>query len=514
MYDRRQFVERAALIAGTALLPIWGQAVRADTRLGANPFNLGIASGDPQSDGVVLWTRLAIKPLDADGGMPAETINVAWEVAEDEQFKRVVRNGVAPARPQAAHSVHVEVAGLRPNHVYHYRFFVGSEESPVGRTRTAPLASADIRHMRYAFTGCQRYNNNFYPAYRQMVADDPDIVMFLGDYIYEKPMEKGVRGDSNEEAHDLRTYRQRHAIYKSDPLLRAAHAAAPWMTIWDDHEVRGNYRGDLPPDGKAKAKFLIRRAAAYQAYYEHMPLRRRSLPVGPSMQIYRALDWGQLAQFQFVDLRQYRDFTPCFEASVKFNTVDGCKERTDPKRSILGAAQEKWLFDTMGKSTAQWNILAQQYLMAEFRRRDPETGQIVYSTDGWDGYPADRKRVMDFWRDANVKNPYAIGSDSHAFLASELRETPEGLPVASAFVGGSMASRSRRTKADWAQMRSDNPHFRFTNGERRGYALVNLTSDENRIDYKAALNSEDEKSPTEVLTSFVVENGKPGFSDA
>ncbi len=514
MYDRRQFIERASIIAGTALLPIWGQAVGADTRLGANPFNLGIASGDPEPDSVVLWTRLATRPLDPDGGLSPEIINVGWEIAEDEQFKQIARKGIIPARPQAAHSVHVEVKGLRADRVYYYRFFVGSEESPVGRTRTSPTANADVQHMRYAFTGCQRYDANFYPAYRQLVADDPHIVMFLGDYIYEKAMDKGVRSGSMEEAHDLRTYRQRYAIYKSDPLLRAAHAIAPWMTIWDDHEVRNNYSGDLPPNGKNKAEFLMRRAAAYQAYYEHMPLRRRSLPVGPSMQIYRALDWGQLAQFQFVDLRQYRDFTPCFDEAIRSKTVVNCIERTDPNRTMMGAAQEKWLFETMGKSSAQWNILAQQFLMAEVRHPNPETGMIGYPTDGWDAYPANRNRVTDFWRDASVKNPYAIGSNSHAFIASELRETPEGPPISSAFVGGSIASTSGQSELERTQMQEENPHIRFSNGERRGYALVNLTNDKSYFEYKAALDSKDEKSPTEVLTSFVVENGKPGFSVA
>lgn len=507
--SRRDFILRASVIAGTALLPVYGQGLLARPKLSANPFTLGLASGDPTPHGVVLWTRLAPSPMADDGGMPFEAVPVGWELADDEGFTRIVRHGTAWALPQAAHSVHVEVEGLQPDRLYFYRFHVGSELSPTGRTRTTPTRGADVQALRYAFTACQHYETGHYGPYRQLVADDPQLILFLGDYIYEKPGIDGrVRRHPDEPAADLASYRRRYALYKLDRDLQAAHAAAPWMTIWDDHEVRNNYSGDQTPEGNDRATLLVRRAAAYQAYYEHMPLRRRSIPVGPDMQIYRSLDWGRLARFQLLDARQYRDFLPCPEQAKGGNAVPDCSDRLDPARSLLGAKQERWLFNELASSRAQWNVLTQQFMMAEARRPDPETGEIRFAADGWDGYPAARDRVLAFWRDAQVSNPIAIGGDSHAFIASEM-SIGDGPVIAPAFVGGSLSSTSG---PEFDDMVKNSPQVRFAENRLRGYSLVDVTPATSTLTMRAAADATDPDTATSTLKTFVTEHGVPGFA--
>jgi alkaline phosphatase D len=506
-HSRRDVMTSAAWLAGAALAPTFGQPVMARARLAAYPFTLGVASGDPASDGFVLWTRLAPTPMADDGGMPPEAVRVAWEVAEDEGFRRIVRKGEARAEPNAAHSVHVEVDGLSPGRDYFYRFHAGDDVSMIGRTRTTPAAGADIQAMRYAFTACQRYENGFYSGYRQLVADDPQLVLFLGDYIYEHAARDGLpRRHNADECLDLRTYRLRHALYKTDKDLQAAHAAAPWMLIWDDHEVRNNYNGDQPNGGGDPAAFLRQRAAAYQAYYEHMPLRRRSAPVGPNMQLYRTLDWGRLAQFQLVDCRQYRKQVTCGG-----NRTEQCAARIDPANSMLGAEQEAWLLGKLTASRAHWNVLAQQFMMGEARRTDPETGEVVFGLDGWDGYPDARDRVVRRWVEAKVSNPMAIGGDSHAFIASDLGVGRDGPAVAGAFVGGSMSSTAGN---DFRKMAEQSPRIRFGEHQRRGYTIVDVDRRQSRINMRAVADATVSDSPTSTLKTFVVENGVPGFREA
>ena len=507
--SRRDLLLGASLLAGSALLPGWGGRLLAQPSFSAHPFTLGIASGEPEPDGVVLWTRLAPAPLEERGGMGEDAVPVSWEVAEDEGFARVVRSGSAWAMPQAAHSVHVEVTGLLPDRIYHYRFHAGNETSPIGRTRTAPLPGADVASLRYAFTACQHYETGYYGAYRQMIADDPALILFLGDYIYERPgLPDRPRRHLDEAAADLPSYRRRFAQYKSDVNLQAAHAAAPWMVMWDDHEVQNNYNAEVSQAGGDAAAFLVRRAAAYQAYYEHMPLRRRSLPVGPEMQLYRKLDWGRLVRFQLLDGRQYRDDMPCREQAIGGNAVPDCAARHDPARSLLGMEQERWLMRDLAGSEARWNVLAQQFMMAEARRPDAETGEILFAPDGWDGYAAARDRLLAFVRDAKVANPIAIGGDSHAFIASHLA-IGDGPTIMPAFVGGSMSSTSG---PDFQRMVAASPQVRFGEEKRRGYSLVDVTPEATTLTMRAAIDATSPSTPTATLRQFEMEAGRPAFS--
>jgi alkaline phosphatase D len=320
-----------------------------------------------------------------------------------------------------------------------------------------------------------------------------------------------VRLHPNPEPRDVGGYRVRYAAYKADPMLQAAHAAAPWMVIWDDHEVENDYRGDRDQDDGDPVAFLRRRAAAYQAYYEHMPLRRRSLPVGPAMQLYRSLDWGRLAQLQFVDDRQYRGLRPCVAAgSGRGKLVPDCDERRDPARSLLGRRQEAWLLDTLASSKAQWNLLAQQALFGPLELRDPNSpDRPAFSSDGWDGAPATRARILQRWREAKVSNPVVLGGDIHAFVAGELREQPEGPVVASEFVGGSISSLGADARTA-GLFRGLNPRIGFFEGQRRGYGLVEVTPAGAQVAFRALADARDPVSPVSDLATFTVENGRPG----
>jgi alkaline phosphatase D len=507
--SRRLLLGQAAALAGAALLPAAWTPVVAATRLSDDPFTLGVASGEPTSDGMVLWTRLAPKPLDPNGGMPPAPVAVTWEIGEDQGLKRIVRRGRALAVPEAAHSVHVEVAGLKPGREYFYRFTAAGHASSTGRTRTTPALDARPERLRIAYGSCQKYEAGYWSAYDALVADDPDLVLFLGDYIYEGATGKNpLRPHPPVEAHDLATYRTRYGLYKSDPKLQAAHACAPWMVIWDDHEVDNDYGLDQDRTNPDPATFLRRRAAAYQAYYEHMPLRRTAAPVGPDMLLYRALNWGQLAQFQFTDTRQYRNRRTCL-ALEEGKSIPDCPERTDPARSILGMPQEAWLMQTLASTTAQWNVLAQQYQMGELKRPGPE---VRYSNDGWDGYPASRQRIVDQWAKAKVSNPVVLGGDIHCFIADELGADPDH-PAASAFVGGSISSLGA-PNADLEMLADANPHLRFTEGEKRGYGRVDLTATGCDVTFRAVQDAFQEQSPAFDLAKFHVEAGQAGMHKA
>lgn len=339
---RRRFLIGAGALTGLAVASQWHKVI-AQPRFSGYPFSLGVASGEPFSDSVVLWTRLAPDPLNG-GGMPNHPVPVKWQIAADESMKQIVRSGTEMAVPEFGHSVHAEVSGLRPDHWYWYQFRVGNEVSPVGRTRTAPAMGDRVNRFRFAFASCQNWEQGYYTAYKYMAEEDLDLVIHLGDYIYEgPPRETALRPHSgNGEPYTVEEYRNRHAQYKTDPNLQAAHAAFPWLVTWDDHEVDNNYADEIPqdPEQQSREDFLARRAAAYQVYYEHMPLRRFSIPRGPDMQLYRRLTFGNLAEFNVLDTRQYRTDQPCGDG-----TKPRCEQVFDPNATLTGAEQERWLFD-------------------------------------------------------------------------------------------------------------------------------------------------------------------------
>jgi alkaline phosphatase D len=510
---RRQFLS-GALALGTVQLggPVLRRAW-AQPRFASSPFTLGVASGYPLPNGVVLWTRLAPAPLQPGGGMSPDVVGVEWEVASDDKMAHVVQRGTAAATAEWAHSVHVEVEGLEPGRWYWYRFRAGGEVSAVGRTRTAPAPTTALDRLRFAFASCQQYEQGYYGAYHRMLADDLDVMIFLGDYIYESSWGRDhVRKHGAPEPITLDDYRIRHALYKTDADLQAAHGACPWIVTWDDHEVSNDYADDRSEQNHPREWYLRRRAGAYKAYYEHMPLRRQMVPLGPEMRLYHRVAFGNLVQFHLVDDRQYRSHQPCVGPGRGGSAVvEDCAERLDPKLTMLGEAQERWLETGLDRSRARWNVIAQQTLMAQLDRK-PGPGQQFW-TDGWDGYPVARRRLLDYLGQRKPANPVVIGGDVHMFWVADLKpdfDAATSPVVATEVVGTSITSQNGRKQADIDALMGDNPHLRFGNPERRGYVRVELTPARMQIDLRAMRTVTQPRAPVDTLASFVVEDGRLG----
>ncbi len=401
-----------------------------------DPFTLGVASGDPLADGFVIWTRLAPDPLDA-ASTPQRAIPVGWEIAEDDAFTRIARMGEATARPENAHAIHVEVEGLSPARPYWYRFHAGGVTSPTGRARTAPVRGASLDALRFAVASCQSRSDGYYAAYRDMAENAPDLVIHVGDYIYTTPWITPARRAPVPEATTLDGYRAVYAAVKSDPDLQAAHAAAPWMVIWDDHEVANDYRGDHPPEGSTPHAWLARRAAAYKAHYEHLPLRRRARPQGPTSALYQRSGFGDLVQFDLLDTRQHRDDHPCRGPAGETPGWIAC-DAADPGRTMLGEGQEAWLARGYGRLDARWNVIVQTTQLTDYAR--DLGGSPHVSSDRWSAYPAARDRLLALLSEREAPNPVVLGGDIHAFFAAALRDGATGEAVATELVTGAISS--------------------------------------------------------------------------
>lgn len=507
VFSRRLFLAASAMAWPLAQLPM-AQALDRRRSLGTDPFALGVASGDPSSDGVVLWTRLAIDPLNG-GGMPEEDLLVRYEVSEDESFSKVVRSGRTTASAELGHSVHVELQGLAPDRVYWYRFMYSDEVSRVGRTRTAPSADATLQQFRFAFASCQHYEYGYYTAYEHMAQEDLHCVVHLGDYIYEGGVSTDkVRQHNGPEIVTLDDYRNRHALYRLDPHLQSTHAAFPWIVTWDDHEFDNNCAGDISEEANVDpAAFLARRAAAYQAYYEMMPIRRSCLPNGPMMQLYRSISYGRLAQFQVLDTRQYRTDQSCGDGNKP-----PCEGVFDPNATLLGKTQERWLMQGLQDSPATWNILAQQVMFARVDRTPGDA--VAWSMDQWAGYDVARKRLLQFFADAQVSNPIVLTGDIHTNWVNDLKvdfDDPQGPVVATEFVGTSISSGGdgAEKRADTDGVLAENPFVRFYNAE-RGYVSCVVTSERWESKYQVVPKVTEPTSELLTRATFVVESGKPG----
>jgi len=502
---RRDFLRAASVVLAAPAIALNGCT---RTRIHGDPFTLGVASGSPLPDSVVLWTRLAPDPLHGGGLAPAG-VNVQWEVAADENFRKIARRGIAAAEPQYAHSVHVDVDGLEPDRWYWYRFMVGAATSPIGRTRTAPPPEA-LGAWRFAFASCQQYEQGYYAAHRHMAEENLDLVVFLGDYIYESSWGRNhVRSHEAPEPFTLAQYRNRYARYKSDPDLQRCHARFPWIVTWDDHEVSNDYADDRSE--KLDPTFLARRAAAYQAYYEHMPLRASSRPQGARMRLYGHYDFGRLARFYLLDDRQYRSYQACQPAGRGgSSTVEVCTERLQEDRTMLGAEQEAWLRARFADSAARWNILAQQTPMAQLDRA--VDGNSRFWTDGWDGYPAARRRLLSELIAHKVRNPIAIGGDIHANVVSDLKldfDDPAAPIVAAEFCGTSITSQGPR-QSFYDNRRARNPHVKLARSDKRGYTTVHLTAERAYVDLRALDDEKRADSPIATLARFNVLKDVPG----
>lgn len=506
-----------AYCSAMASLPLLGRQVEgkivSQPKFDGNPFSLGVASGDPSSTGVVLWSRLAPKPLEPSGGMNGDLVEVEWILAEDEALKKTVRQGKTLATPQLGHSVHVEVEGLRPDHWYFYHFRCGEATSPVGRTRTTPARDADTEKLKFAFASCQHYEQGLFTAYEHMIRDEPDLVVHLGDYIYEnKGRDKLVRKHQGDELNALDDYRLRYAQYRLDPHLQNMHKSCPWLLTWDDHEFDNNCANDISEEKNVTpVEFLKRRANAYQAYYEMMPLRRRSLPQGPDMTLYRTCRFGRLAEFFVLDTRQYRSDQPNGDKASLLND-----EAKNPKNTLMGSRQGGWLKSQLLQSEGQWNILAQQVMMGVANISKDETEK--YSMDQWPGYLAERGDLLNFMETRKVPNPVVITGDIHSNWVNDLRVDDRDFNrpvVATEFVGTSISSGGNGTAQPefLDKLKSNNPGVKFFNAQ-RGYVLCTVTPNQWRSDYRIVEEVTKPGAPVATKASFVVESGTPGAKQA
>ncbi|WP_046709690.1 alkaline phosphatase D family protein, partial [Streptomyces europaeiscabiei] len=468
-----------------------------------------------------LWTRLAPAPYQPDGGLPAERVAVRWELAHDDRFRHIVRRGTATAHPEFHHTVHVEAAHLAPGRVYYYRFRTGTWISETGRTRTAPGRGhlTGSTALSFAAVSCQRYDQGYYTAYRHLADEDLDVVFHLGDYLYEYAVNSvgGARNYTdrvlpdlfNHETVTLEDYRLRYALHKTDPDQRAAHAAHPFVVTWDDHETENNYAGDNPDGGEPSEEFLLRRAAAYRAYWENLPLRRPQRPDGPDMTLYRRFRWGRLAQFDILDTRQYRSN----QAQGDGWQIPG-PESADPARTMTGATQERWLLDGWDRSDAVWNVLPQQVTFSQ--RRNAVGDVYKVSMDSWDGYPASRERLLAGADAAGIENLMVLTGDVHVGYAFDIKrdfDDRSSRIVGTELVASSVSSGGNGSDkpANWDTYMTANPHMRFYNG-RRGYTTVRLDRRSARADFKAVPYVTTTGAGISTVASFAVEAGKPGLT--
>ena len=508
---RRDFLSDLAHVAALSAVVPTAWRVSSRPSLADDPFQLGVAAGDPTSDGGVLWTRLAPRPLEPEGGMSGLRVVVGWEVAEDDRFARIVQRGRAAAAPELSYSVHVDVTGLQPDRWYFYRFTAGDAVSPVGRLRTAPAAGA-LSPLRLAAASCQHWEQGLFTAYAHMAREELDLVAHLGDYVYEYGGAEGrVRKHAGLEIRTLDDYRRRYAQYKTDPLLQAAHARCPWVVTWDDHEVDNNYAGLVGENGmESEEQMHARRAAAYQAWWEHMPVRVPRARSWADLAITRPVPWGRLARLWVLDTRQHRSDQACGDG----RRVVPCGDWADPRRTLLGEAQERWLADGLAASPERWQVLAQQVMLAPLVERTG--GQPSVSMDPWSGYPAARERLLRTIAERSANRTVVLTGDIHSSWVNELRPDfarPEQPAVAAEFVTTSISSGGDGSPA-WDGVseaaRGENPHIRW-HSARRGYVAHTVTPDAWTAEYREVPYVTRPGAPVETPTRWRVAHGRPGI---
>jgi alkaline phosphatase D len=519
LFERRYAASRRQLIqglgfAGAAMLLPLGRGALAQVKFASDPYRLGVASGDPVADGFVIWTRLAPEPMAIGNGMPGAPVEVEWEVGDDAAFSKVVKSGKTVARPELAHSVHVEVDGLMPDRPYWYRFTAGGSRSPVGRARTTPAAGAAVKHLRFGVAGCQHYEEGFFTGYRYLAKEDVDFVFCYGDYIYEyhvRPrrqpdgsMANPPRLHAGGQPYSLDEYRRHYAQYKMDPDLQAVHAAHSWFATWDDHEIEDNWTGEADKEHTPPEVFALHKQAAAQAFYENMPLRAKSFPVGPSIQLYRQADWGNLARLNFLDTRQYRTDQPCDD---KFGTT--CPDINSLRAEVMGRKQEAWLTQGLTTSHAKWNVLAQQVMMMDLDRNATHG----VNTDSWAAYRTPRNRLLSQIQKGPAKNVIVLTGDEHKNYAGELHldgHKPGKQPIAVEFVGTSISSggNGSDTSPDTdAVMAVNTQQLKFINSQ-RGYFICDLTPERWVSEFKVLDRVTTPDGKLSTRAKWAVESGK------
>jgi alkaline phosphatase D len=525
MWNRRQLLKFGGSAVACVGAPGILRAAAGQTRWRHFPFTLGVASGAPAADGFVAWTRLAPNPLSSDplepGGLSGGDIPLRYEVAEEPEMRQPVASGTALAEARFAHSVHRQVDGLKPGRDYWYRFISGNATSRIGHARTLAAPQTEVSALLTGFVSCSNYEQGYFAAYRHLADEHPAFVIYLGDYIYESCDRNSrdlVRSHSDgREARDLHGYRNRYAQYQLDTDLARLRAASTSLVIWDDHEVSNDYGDLLSREFVEPGEFARRRAAAYQAYYEHMPITPLRTPDGLSLRIYDRFRYGKLAEIHLTDARQYRSAAACHappnNLPGRMITDTECPERLQEQRSILGASQEQWLQAGLAKSTSRWNVLAQSLLMAQMRRRNG-AGEAIYWTDDWNGYPASRTRLLRTLHEARVRNVLVLSGDIHSYWANDLKldfSDPASPTVATEFVGTSVSAHG--PSFDFAAALPENPHVRFFDPSQRGYATLRLSPQLAEVRFRAISDPRDVNASVQTVRHFFVQGGRPGVAD-
>ena len=477
--SRRGFLSGAA---AAVLVPVRSLDAQEPAALGGRLFLHGVASGDPLQDRVILWTRVT-PPASRSAIGPIE---VTWRVAADERFTQIVARGTTPAAPDRDFTVKVDASGLQPGRTYFYNFEAGGQQSAVGRTRTMPADG--VEHVRLAAVSCSNYPAGYFNVYR-CLANRPDLdaVLHLGDYIYE--FANGVFGDGRSsgrvplpggEAVTLADYRLRYATYRSDRDLQEAHRQHPFIVVWDDHEIADNaWSGGALNHQPGQGAWSTRLAAAYRAYREWLPVREAP---GGAIQLYRSFRAGDMADIVMLDTRGLRD-----------RPLTGRDDRglADARRTLLGARQEAWLFDELRQSKsrgARWRVVGQQILFS------PVTASGPFSLDMWDGYPAARRRVLDFLTREQVGDLAIMTGDLHSSWALDVpadpwagATSPAARPLAVELVAPAISSPPLYSDPAWpargAMLRKLAPHLKFLDGGSNGYILLDLTRDRLQADW-------------------------------
>ncbi|MPZ54935.1 MAG: alkaline phosphatase [Rhizobiales bacterium] len=514
--NRRRLLQglgTSALVTATGGL--FSGRVWANPVFPANPFALGVASGDPAPDGFVIWTKIAPRPLEHGSGMPKKTVEVDWMVGADPHLRQVVQQGKALARPELGHAVHVEVGDLEPARNYFYRFTIGDERSRLGRARTLPAPGSPIGQIRFGVAGCQRYEDGFFTAYRHLAQERFDFVFHYGDYIYEhrilRPGDRNLRvarvmPGEPDEIHTLDDYRHRYAVYKSDVDLQLAHASAPFLMSYDDHEVDNNWASDISEENVPRELFLLRRAAAFQAWYEHMPVRRALIPRGPDMLMYRRFAIGDLLIMNVLDTRHYRSDQACGD-----RVKPDCKEALDAARTMLGERQERWLTDSFKGASGRWTVLGQQVMMMRIDY-DADPNVVGLNMDAWDGAPVARQRLLTAAEEAKLANLVVLTGDVHSHWAGEFKRSfgdENSQSVGVEFTGTSIASGGDGFDSnDWStSVLAQNPHVKLFNSQ-RGYTRHVVTPERWQADFRVLDKVSTRGGKVSTRSSLVAESGK------
>jgi alkaline phosphatase D len=554
MIERRNFLAGSAAAAGAlgAVGVLARPATAASTTSAgagagtASPFRHGIASGDPLPDAVVLWTRVTPTADSLPGSGAGPRVAVGWQVATDPGFRQVVARGSTVTGPERDHTVKVDAKGLAPGTPYYYRFTFDRTTSPVGRTRTAPAPTSSPDRLRFALVSCSNWEAGYFSAYRHLAArGDLDAVLHLGDYVYEYGTGQYAYGRSNtvvrphEPPHEmlsLADYRQRHAQYKTDPDLRALHAAVPWITTWDDHETANDaWSGGAENHQPDEGDWATRKAVARTAYDEWMPVRLSGTSaLGDGVQVYRHLQFGRLADLTMLDLRSYR--------SQQVATTD-LGAAGDSARTITGVAQMQFLKDRLADNDAVWKLVGNpvmvspvlfppldQYVagpIADMTGVLPPDG-VAYNVDQWDGYTADRRELVDFLADQGVTNTVFLTGDIHSAWACELPVDPGTYPL-SRTVGVELVATSvtsnnlddltgsppRTTSlAVEDAIKAGNRHVKYLDFDSHGYSVLTITPEETQMDWYVTSDRADQAATSTWSTGWCVAAGSSKLTAA